>query len=69
MPNTTDQNDTETLAHWRALAAKVAEQTKTEGGDFDDVFAAVLERLQEETEAFFVLLADKATTAALGHDQ
>ena len=69
MQNTTDQNDTKTLAHWRALAAAIAKQTKAEGRPFDEALDATFERLQEEAEAFLLILADEATIAAFGHDQ
>ena len=69
MPNTTNQNDTETLAHWRALAAAIAKQIKVEGRTFDEALDATFERLQEEAETFLLTLADEATIAAFGHDQ
>lgn len=69
MDDTTNQNDTEALAHWRALAAAIAKRTKAEGGTFDEALDATFERLQEEAETFLLTLADEATIAAFGHDQ
>ena len=69
MTNTTNQNDTETLAYWRTLAAAVAKRTKAEGGTFDAAFDAAFERLQEEAEGFLLDLVDEATIAAFGRGQ